>query len=258
MSPPAGDASQARAPDRESPADHGAFVSHMALGNVKSKLKSRVKSEVLPVALCAEERSFRDQLSAALTAGGHAVLARSTTGEGLLASCNGKLPACVVIAADRPDRATLEIVRLVRSQLGGVRAVLVCRHAVVADVRRALELGIDGVVLQEDAQEALAAVVAAVCAGQVSAPNGQRRAVRARALTTREKQILTLMVTGQTNSQIASELFLAESTVKSHLSSAFGKLGVSSRSEAAAVILDPERGHGLGIGNVQADFVARA
>ena len=47
----------------------------MALGDVK-RSASRVKSEVLPVALCAEERSFRDQLSAALTAGGHAVLAR--------------------------------------------------------------------------------------------------------------------------------------------------------------------------------------
>ena len=38
--------------------------------------------------------------------------------------------------------------------------------------------------------------------------------------------------------------------MKSHLSSAFGKLGVSSRSEAAALILDPERGRGLGIGKV--------
>jgi DNA-binding NarL/FixJ family response regulator len=60
-----------------------------------------------------------------------------------------------------------------------------------------------------------------------------------------------------TNSQIASELFLAESTVKSHLSSAFAKLGVSSRSEAVAVILDPERGPGLGIGLVRPDLVAR-
>ena len=229
----------------------------MTLGGVKSKLKSNAKRKELPVAVCAEESPFRDQLTAALTAGGHAVLARSTTGEGLLASCNGRPPACVVVAADRPDRSTVGIVSLVRSKLGGVPAVLVCRRAVVADVRRALELGVDGVILQEDADEALAAVVAAVCAGQVSAPNGQRRAVRARALTTREKQILSLMVTGQTNSQIASELFLAESTVKSHLSSAFGKLGVSSRSEAAAVILDPERGRGLGIGNLQADFVAR-
>ena len=126
-------------------------------------------------------------------------------------------------------------------------AVLVCRRAVIADVRRALELGIEGIVLKDDADEALAPVVAAVCAGQVSAPGGQRQAVRARALTTREKQILTLMVTGRTNSEIAAQLFLAESTVKSHLSSAFGKLCVSSRSEAAALILDPERGRGLGI-----------
>jgi DNA-binding NarL/FixJ family response regulator len=117
----------------------------------------------------------------------------------------------------------------------------------MADVRRALELGIEGIVLKDDAESALAAVVAAVSAGQVSAPSGQRRAVRPRALTTREKQILTLMATGLTNAQIAGQLFLAESTVKSHLSSAFGKLDVSSRSEAAAVILDPERSGGLGI-----------
>ena len=49
----------------------------------------------------------------------------------------------------------------------------------MADVRRALELGIEGIVLKDDAEGALAAVVAAVSAGQVSAPSGQRRAVRA-------------------------------------------------------------------------------
>ena len=163
-----------------------------------------------------------------------------------------------MIAADRPDRPTVSFVRLLRSKLGDISAVLVCRRAVTLDVRRALELGVDGIVLKEDAAEALAAVVAAVCAGQVSVPSGQRRAARARALTTREKQILMLVVTGLTNSQIAAELFLAESTVKSHLSSAFSKLGVSSRSEAAAVILDPERGRGLGIGRVPADLVASA
>ena len=210
------------------------------------------------MALCAEEHSFGDQVSAALTAGGHAVLARAASGERLLASCNGSAPACVVVAADRPDRAAVDIVRLLRSQLGQVAAVLVCRRAGAADVRRALELGVDGIVLKDDAEEALAIVVPVVCTGQISIPSRQRRAVRARDLTTRERQILTLVVTGLTNSQIAAELYLAESTVKSHLSSAFSKLGVSSRSEAAAVILDPERGRGLGIGKVTADFVARA
>ncbi len=52
---------------------------------------------------------------------------------------------------------------------------------------------------------------------------------------------------GYMNGQIAEQLFLAESTVKSHLSSAFGKLGVRSRNEAVDLILDAERGLGMGI-----------
>jgi hypothetical protein len=52
---------------------------------------------------------------------------------------------------------------------------------------------------------------------------------------------------GYMNCQIAERLFLAESTVKSHLSSAFAKLGVRSRNEAVSLILDPNRGLGTGI-----------
>jgi len=63
----------------------------------------------------------------------------------------------------------------------------------------------------------------------------------------REKQVLGLVVMGYMNCQIAERLFLAQSTVKSHLSSAFGKLGVRSRNEAADLILNHERGLGLGV-----------
>lgn len=208
-------------------------------------------SEDLPVAVCVEERGLRDRVCAALAAGGHPVTAQSATVEGLLAS--GSAPACVVIATDRPDRSAVDTVRLIHAKLEGVPAVLVCRRARGAEVRRALELGVDGVVLNDDAEEALAAVIAVVCAGQVSVPGGQRGEVGAQALTTREKQILALVITGMTNAQIAGRLFLAESTIKSHLSSAFSKLGVSSRYEAATVILDPERGRGLGIHEIQAE-----
>jgi DNA-binding NarL/FixJ family response regulator len=66
-------------------------------------------------------------------------------------------------------------------------------------------------------------------------------------LSAREKQILGLVVMGYMNSEIAEQLFVAESTVKSHLSSAFSKLGVRSRNEAVDLIVDPERGLGMGI-----------
>jgi DNA-binding NarL/FixJ family response regulator len=55
------------------------------------------------------------------------------------------------------------------------------------------------------------------------------------------------VVQGFTNGQIAHRLCVAESTVKTHLSSAFSKLDVGSRAEAAALVLDPEEGYGLGV-----------
>jgi DNA-binding NarL/FixJ family response regulator len=212
-----------------------------------------VTGHQLSVAVCAEERSNRDRICAALAAGGHAVLARTATVEGLLAACAGSAPRCVVVVADRPDRSVMPTVRLIRSKLERVAEVLVCRSARGTEVRRALELGVDGVVLNDDIEDVLVAVVAAVCAGQVSVPGGQPGDGMMRALTTREKETLALSSRGLTNAQIADKLFLAESTVKCHLSSAFSKLGVSSRYEAATVILDPERGSGLGIGEIRSD-----
>jgi DNA-binding NarL/FixJ family response regulator len=86
-------------------------------------------------------------------------------------------------------------------------------------------------------------------------PQAYWREIEPPALSTREKQILGLVVMGYMNSQIAEQLFVAESTVKSHLSSAFGKLGVRSRNEAVDLILDSERGLGMGILSLGGDSV---
>jgi DNA-binding NarL/FixJ family response regulator len=114
-------------------------------------------------------------------------------------------------------------------------------------LRRALRAGADGIVLDERLAASLVATVRAVAAGQLALPPRLRRRLAPRPLSYREKEILALVVRGYTNRQIADRLFVAESTVKTHLSSAFGKLDTRSRSEAAALILDPDEGHGLGI-----------
>ena len=62
------------------------------------------------------------------------------------------------------------------------------------------------------------------------------------ALSYREREVLRLVIAGNTNSEIANSLFLAQSTVKSHLSSAYRKLGATNRKDAAALILDPDGG----------------
>ena len=113
-------------------------------------------------------------------------------------------------------------------------------------MRSALAAGVAGIVTSEELESVLGPCVEAVLAGQACVPREHWRQIDPPALSTREKQILGLVVMGYMNSQIARQLFLAESTVKSHLSSAFGKLGVRSRNEAVNLILDPERGPGDG------------
>ena len=125
--------------------------------------------------------------------------------------------------------------------------ILVVEQARAGDVRRALQAGAQAVVTHTSIEGALAPSISAALAGQIAIPATTGAKGAPQLLTNREKQVLGLVVMGMTNAAIAAKLYLAESTVKSHLSSAFAKLGVSSRSEAATVILDPESGVGLGI-----------
>jgi DNA-binding CsgD family transcriptional regulator len=112
--------------------------------------------------------------------------------------------------------------------------------------RRAFAAGAAGIVFTDDLA-ALAATVRAVAGGQLVVPSALRAAIVKPVLTTREKQILAMVVIGLSNREIAEKLFLAESTVKSHLFSAFRRLGVRTRREATALILDRDQGLGSGI-----------
>jgi DNA-binding NarL/FixJ family response regulator len=125
--------------------------------------------------------------------------------------------------------------------------VAVCETLNDRSARRAVDAGVDGVVSAGELEAALEPTVAAVLAGQIVLPRGLRATLRNPSLSFREKQILGMVVMGFTNGEIGSRLFLTESTVKSHLSSAFRKLGVRSRNEAADLILDPEGSLGMGI-----------
>ena len=56
------------------------------------------------------------------------------------------------------------------------------------------------------------------------------------ALSRREREVAELVAQGQTNKQIAGELFLSEKTIEKHLARTFAKLDVSKRAQVAAAI----------------------
>jgi DNA-binding NarL/FixJ family response regulator len=134
-----------------------------------------------------------------------------------------------------------------RRELEQTPIVLVCSGVRARDFRVALSGGAAAIVLDSELSTALGPAMRAVLAGQVSVPRQHSDEIEPATLSARERQILGLVVMGYMNSQIAEQLFVAESTVKSHLSSAFAKLGVRSRTEAADLILDSNRGLGVGI-----------
>lgn len=113
-----------------------------------------------------------------------------------------------------------------------------------AVLRRALVAGANGIVHVDDVEGALGITARAVAAGQLAVPQVLGNQIAPRPLSHRERQILSLVVRGFTNRQIADELILAESTIKTHLSSAFRKIDARSRAEAVARIQDPEVGLG--------------
>jgi DNA-binding NarL/FixJ family response regulator len=203
----------------------------------------------LSIALAVADDALRRRLTRMLT-NDCGVLARSARDIQSLLASNSPLPVDAAVLDARGRRAAQIRTDVVdaKRELGVTRLVLICSAPGRAATRAAVQAGADAVLVEPHIESALLPALRAICADQVviSAPLA-RGALHADALSYREKQILGMVVMGFSNHEISQKLCLAESTVKGHLSSAFGKLDVSSRSEAASIILDPAQGVGAGV-----------
>lgn len=205
------------------------------------------------VGVCTKQEVLRERITAALEQAGLTASRECDDAASAISVCKECTLDLMVVGARRPDAATLDTIRKLVQAAPTVRVVITCDRSAAGDIRKALNAGVHGVVLADELETVLQPVLRVVQAGQTSVPSPHGREAGEQVLTMREKQILGLVVMGMTNAQIASKLFLAESTVKSHLSSSFTKLGVASRNEAVGLILDPARGQGLGILTIPAE-----
>ncbi|GAA5062565.1 response regulator transcription factor [Nocardia callitridis] len=138
-----------------------------------------------------------------------------------------------------------------------VRVLMLTTFDIDDYVYEALSLGASGFLLKDAPAEELVRAVRVVADGQaLLAPTVTRRLIadvtrrrgasRAKptpaldALTPREREVLELIAKGMSNTEIAESLFVAEQTVKTHVSKVFAKLNL--RDRAQAVVLAYESG----------------
>jgi NarL family two-component system response regulator LiaR len=154
--------------------------------------------------------------------------------------------------AQRPD---LVLMDLVMPGVDGVQAIATIKRDAPATrvlalttfadaelVLGAVQAGADGYLLKDVGVPELARAIRSVHAGQPYLhPEATRHLIQATArpepasvhLTQREQAVLTRVARGLTNRQIADELAISEKTVSVHVSNLLGKLGLTSRTQAA-------------------------
>lgn len=144
-------------------------------------------------------------------------------------------PDVLLTDIEMPGMTGLDLAAEVRRRGLATRVVILTTFARAGYLRRALDAGAAGYLLKDAPSAALADAVRAVHAG--------RRAIdpdlAAQAwgepdpLTDRERQVLRLAGDGRSNAEIATELHLAEGTVRNYLSEAMRKLAAPNRTAAA-------------------------
>lgn len=158
------------------------------------------------------------------------------------------LGALSVIEVAKPDLVILDIRLGAESGYDLVRSLrhLHCRFmmltssAAEADIRRAKECGADGYVLKEAAPEELLLAVKMIGRGRKYFDQSLLGTLLRKEaddplerLTPKEKEVLSALGEGLSNSAVAKKLIISEFTVKKHVSRIFQKLNLSDRTQAA-------------------------
>jgi two-component system nitrate/nitrite response regulator NarL len=188
----------------------------------------------------------------------------------LVGSCADGRTAVTLIRARAPDVALVDFdIPLldgigVSAAIGGqgspTRVLLLSAYVDEELVHRALATGVGGYISKDLGAAAICNAILAMARGETVLSEHAQRQIAARirrqasmpppSLTDREMSILRLVATGRSTVEISRELHLSRSTVKTHLSHTYQKLGVSDRTAAVAVALRSGLLDGAGTGDV--------
>lgn len=171
-----------------------------------------------------------------------ALLGEATGGTEAIEKVHLLQPDVLVLDISMPDLDGIEVIRELKRDASPCIILVLTVHEDEALLREAIQLGAAGYIIKRAAESELIAAIHTVCRGELYVhPKMIRSLLQPRkkpapmtkktpeSLTSREEEILKLIVQGYTNKQVAEELGISTRTVEGHRANLTEKLGIHSR-----------------------------
>jgi two-component system NarL family response regulator len=168
------------------------------------------------------------------------VVGQAADGEQAVAMYENCLPDVTLLDLRMPNMSGVSAATVIRGRHPDAKIVVLTTYGGEEDIRRALAAGVKAYLTKDVLHDELLNAIRAAYAGQtymrpdLAALSGRTDHP---ALSTREIQVLELIVQGLANKQIAYTLDIAEHTVKNHVKHILGKLGVQDRTQAVTAAI---------------------
>jgi NarL family two-component system response regulator LiaR len=167
-------------------------------------------------------------------------------GEAAIQLCAEVLPDVILMDMSMPVMDGATATRAIRQQFPKIQVIALTSFKEGKVIKQALEAGAISYLLKDVSADDLVRAIRAAHAGRATLSSEAAQSLVETAnlpsapgldLTGREREVLTLMIEGLNNTQIAGKLTVSPSTIKSHVSHILAKLGVASRTEAVTLAL---------------------
>ena len=169
------------------------------------------------------------------------VVGEAADGAEAIAQFRKHQPDVTLIDLRMPQLSGVEVIQRVRADSPQARFIVLTTYDGDEDIYRALKAGARAYLLKGMTSEDLISTIRAVHEGKshIPAAIAEKLAERmgAEELTPREFDVLEQIVRGKSNKEIGTELDVSEATVKTHINSLLGKLGVTDRTQAATAAI---------------------
>jgi DNA-binding NarL/FixJ family response regulator len=172
------------------------------------------------------------------------VIDQAGSGEEAIEMFEKHLPDVTLVDLRLPGISGVEVIRRIIGRHPDTKIVVLTTYEGDEDIHQALQAGARSYIIKGMPHNALVSALRRVHAGGRFLPPPVTRALSSRLpdseLSSREREVLNLIMRGQSNKEIATELGITESTVKCHVSVILMRLNVNDRTQA--VVIGLQRG----------------